>query len=146
MKQKPYGLKRRVFTPFMVSSIIVSALIEAGISIAIFFVAEAMFNYEIATTLVLLSVVFTELTFTFNCKELKKNSFGKGLFGNKVMNLATLCIFLIQIPVFFTPIGKIFGLVSVTAMQFIAVMGVTILGFFMLELVKPLLAKCFKDK
>ena len=146
MLRKPNGLNRRVFTPFMIASVIGSAIIEAAISLAIFFVSEAWFNYEIAMTLTLLSVVLTELTFTYNCKELKETSFKKGLFGNKVMNIATLIIFLIQIPVFFTPIGSVFGLVPVTVLQFVGVVGVTILGFFIMELLKPLIAKCFKDK
>ena len=146
MLRKPNGLNRRVFTPFMIAMTVGSAIIEAGISLAIFFVSEAWFGYEVAMTLTLLSVVLTELTFTYNCKELKENSFKKGLFGNKVMNISTLIIFLIQIPVFFTPIGSVFGLVPVTVLQFASVVGITILGFFIMELLKPLFAKAFKDK
>lgn len=146
MLQKPNGLNRRVFTPFMVAMVIGSAIIESAISLAIFFVSEVWFGYEIAMTLTLLSVVLTELTFTFNCKELKETTFKKGLFGNKVMNISTLIIFLIQIPVFFTRIGSVFGLVPVTVLQFAGVVGITILGFFIMELLKPLMAKCFKDK
>jgi hypothetical protein len=62
------------------------------------------------------------------------------------MNIATLIIFLIQIPVFFTPIGSVFGLVPVTVVQFLGVVGITILGFFVMELLKPFVAKFFKDK
>ena len=105
MLRKPNGINRRVFTPFMIAMTIGSAIIEAVISLVIFFVSESLFNYEIAMTLTLLSVVLTELTFTYNCKELKSSSFKKGLFGNKFMNISTLIIFLIQIPVFFTPIA-----------------------------------------
>lgn len=146
MKQKPNGLDRRVFTPFMIATIIATAIIEAGVSLGIFFVAKSMFNYEIATTLALLSVVLGELVFTYNCKELKDYSFKKGLFGNKVMNIATLAIFLIQIPVFFTPFGSLFSLAQVTVLQFLAVIGVTVASFFVIEMVKPICAKLFKDK
>ena len=146
MKQKPFGLDRRIFTPFMIASIIGTAMVESGISLAIFFVSKNVWGYEIATTLALLSVVLGELAFTYNCKELKDFSFKKGLFGNKVMNISTLAIFLIQIPVFFTGIGSVFGLAQVTFVQFIIVVGVTLLGFLIIELLKPLCAKCFKDK
>jgi len=146
MKQRPFGLKRKVFTPFMISMVIVSALIEAAVSLATFFVAESYFGYEVAMTLALLSVVLTELTFTYNCKELKGSSFKKGLFNNKFMNWSTLAIFLIQIPVFFTSIGSVFGLVPVTVLQFVSVMGVTLIGFLVIELLKPVCAKLFKDK
>ena len=146
MKRKPNGLNKRVFTPFMISMIVGSAIIESAISLVIFFVADAWYGHEIAMTLALLSVVLTELTFTFNCKELKDFSFKKGLFGNKVMNISTLIIFAIQIPVFFTGIGSVFGLAPITMIQFAGVIAVTIIGFFIVELLKPILAKLFKDR
>ena len=145
MKQKPYGLNKRVFTPFMITGIIVSALLEAGISLIVFFVAESWYGYEVATTLALLSVVINELVFVYNCKELKESSFKKGLFGNNVLNISTLVILLIQVPVFFTSIGSVFGLVPITVIQFIAVIGINLVFFFIVELLKPLWAKV-KDK
>lgn len=146
MKQKPYGLNKRVFTPFMLSGILISALIEAALSIGVFFVSESLFGYEIATTLTLLSVVINELVFAYNCKELKEFSHKKGLFGNKVLNISVLIILLIQIPVFFTPIGSIFGLAQITAVQFISVIGANIIFFIVMEFVKIFCAKTFKDK
>lgn len=146
MKEKPYGLERRVFTPFMISGIIFSALLEAGLSVGVFFVSQSLFGYEVATTLTLLSVVVNELVFVYNCKDLKDYSHKKGLFGNKVMNWSSLIILLIQIPVFFTGIGSIFGLVKISVLQFLAVIGVNIVFFLVIELLKPLWRKCFKDK
>lgn len=146
MKQKPYGLKRRVFTPFMISSIVTSALIEAALSLGVFIFANKFIGYDAAQTLTLLSIVINEFVFTYNCKELKTFSFKKGLFGNKVMNISTLILMLIQVLVFFTPIGILFGLVEITALQFLIVVAVNIVGFILLELVKPILAKLFKDK
>ena len=121
MREKPFGLNRRVFTPFMIVGIIISALLEAGLSLLIFFVAESWYGYEVASTLALLSVVINELVFAYNCKELKEMSFKKGLLGNKVLNISTLAILLIQIPVFFTSIGSLFGLVPITVTQFLIV-------------------------
>ncbi len=146
MKQKPHGLNRRIFTPFMNASIIGSALIEAAISLGVFFVAKNMYGYAVAQTLALLSVVFTEFTFTYNCKELKGFVFSKGLFNNKYINVSILLLFVVQILVFFTPIGVVFGLTTITVTQFLAVLGVNIVGFFMIEVLKPILAKCCKDK
>lgn len=146
MKQKPYGLKRRVFTPFMISSIVTSALIEAALSLGVFIVANNLIGYEVAQTLTLLSIVINEFVFTYNCKELKTFSFKKGLFDNKVMNISTLVLMIVQVIVFFTPIGVLFGLAEITAMQFIAVFGINIVGFMILEVTKPILAKLFKDR
>ena len=141
MKQKPYGLNKRVFTPFMVSGIVGSAILEAGLSLIVFFVAENWYGYEIASTLALLSVVINELVFAFNCKELKETSFKKGLFDNKFLNISTLIILLIQIPVFFTSIGSVFGLVPITPLQFVLVIAINIVFFFIVELLKPLWVK-----
>ena len=146
MRKKPYGLNRRLFTPFSIFWVVGSAIIEAGISLGIFFVSEAMFGHEVAMTLTLLSIVLTELTFAYNCKDLKDFSHKKGLFDNKVMNIAVLVLFLIQIPVFFTPIGSVFGLVIVTIPQFLAVIGAVLFGYVVLELLKRPCAKVFKDK
>lgn len=146
MKQKPNGLDRRVFTPFMISSIMVSAIIETLISLGIFLVAMNLFGYPIAQTLALLSVVINEFVFTYNCKELKTFSFKKGLFKNNFMNISIAILFVIQIIVFFTPIGSLFGIVEISWWQFLAVVAVNIVGFLLIELVKPVLNKVFADK
>ncbi len=146
MKRKPYGLKKRIFSPFMIASILTTALIEAGISIAIFFVARNLFGIEVAQTLALLSVVIQEFTFTYNCKELKTFSFKKGIFSNSVMNITIIALMLVQLLVFFTPIGILFGLTTISAMHFAAVTGVCLVGFVLIELIKPILSKCFSDK
>lgn len=146
MKQKPNGLIRRVFTPFMISSIVASAVIEAAISLSVFIFANHYFGYGVAQTLTLLSIVVNEFVFTYNCKELKDFSFKKGLFGNKFMNISTLVLMLVQVLVFFTPVGSLFGLVDVTALQFLGVILINVGGFLLLEIIKPILAKLFKDK
>ena len=145
MKQKPFGLTRRVFTPFMISSIVVSALIETGLSIAVFILANKYIGYASAQTLTLLSIVINEYIFTYNCKELKDFSFKKGLFNNKVMNISTLILLLIQLIVFLTPVGFVFGLSIISVSQFLIVFGINILGFFLIEVSKPILSKLFKD-
>ena len=111
-----------------------------------FLVANKFAGYAVAQTLTLLTIVISEFVFTYNCKELKETSFKKGIFGNKFMNISILILMLVQVVVFFTPIGILFGLVKITPLQFLAVIGVNIVTFFIIELVKPLLAKCFKDK
>lgn len=145
MKQKPFGLKKKVFSPFMIASIIVSALIETAICMAVFVLSESRFGYNIAQTLTLLTIVISEYIFTYNCKDLKDFSFKKGLFGNKFMNIATLVLLLLQVLVFFTPVGLLFGLAKITISQFLMIILINVVGFVLIELAKPLLAKCFSD-
>lgn len=146
MQEKPNGLNRRVFTPFVIASTLLYAVIEAGASIAIFFVAEPMLGYEIAQTLTLLSIVINEFVYTYNCKDLKDFSFKKGLFKNKFMNIAILILLLIQLPVFLLPIGSVFGLAQITIAQFAIVVAVEIGVFLLIEVCKPLVKKLFKDE
>ena len=145
MKQKTNGLDRHVFTPFMISSLMVSAVIETLISLG-GVLSMNLFGYPIAQTLALLSVVINEFEFTYNCKELKTFSFKKGLFKNNFMNISIAILFVIQIIVFFTPIGSLFGMVKISWWQFGAVVAINIVGFVLLELVKPVLNKVFADK
>ncbi len=146
MKQKPNGLNRKVFTPFMIGAIITSAIIEAGITMCVFVVSYNLFGYAIASTLALLSVVINEFVFTYNCKDLKQFSHKKGLFGNKVLNISTLILLGVQFITFFTPVGSLFGLSIITPLQFASVVAVNLVGFILIELTKPILVKCFKDK
>ena len=146
MKRRPNGLNHKIFTPFMVGMIFISAIIETGISVGIFFVAEKNFGYEIAQTLALLSVVLQELIFTYNCKELKGFSLRKGFFSNGVLNVCTLGLFVVQIVMFLTPLGLIFGFAKVTVLQFLIVTLVNIAGFFILEILKPFISGGLKDR
>ncbi|MBR2909358.1 MAG: cation-transporting P-type ATPase [Clostridia bacterium] len=146
MRRQPNGLDKKIFTPFMISSIIMSAVVEVAMSLAVFFISKDMFGYEVAQTLTLLCCVFNEFVFAYNCKELKGFSFKKGLFSNMTMNIITIALIIVQAVVFFTPIGSVFGLVPITAVQFAVIFAVNILAFIIIELLKPLMAKIFKDK
>lgn len=145
MKKEPNGLNRAVFTPFINASIIITALIEAGATLGVFFLTNTLFGYEIAQTLALLTIVISEFTFTYNCKELKNFSFKKGLFDNKVMNWGILALLAVQVVFFLTPLGALFGLAQISIVQFLMVILVNLVVFGIIELLKPLMAKTFID-
>ena len=145
MKREPNGLNKSIFTPFMNASVLLTALVEAGLAVGVFFFSKSIFGYQVAQTLTLLSVVISQFTFAYNCKELKKTIFKKKVFGNKVLNLSTLALLLVQVLFFLTPAGSIFGLVAINLWQFLAILGVNIVGFFLIELLKPAMAKTFID-
>lgn len=145
MKREPNGLKKPIFTPFMNASILISALIEFGVTVGVFFVSKNLFGYKVAQTLALLCIVLSEFTFTYNCKELKSFSFKKKIFGNKIMNIATLILLAIQAIFFLTPVGSIFGLVSISIVQFLIILAINIAVFLLIEIIKPLMARTFID-
>ena len=146
MTKEPNGLNKPIFTGFMTSSILISAIIEVMVCLSVFIVSENMFGYNVAQTLTLLSIVISEFTFTYNCKDLTGFSFKKGLFGNKVMNWGILGLTLLQFLVFLTPVGSVFGLTTISLLQFLTVIGVNIVGFLLLEIYKPILYKLCNAK
>ena len=145
MKKAPNGLNRPIFTPFINASVVITALIEAAAALGVFFLTKSMYGYELAQTLALLTVVISEFTFTYNCKDLKGMSFKKGLFGNKVMNYGILALTLVQLVFFLTPLGSIFGFVTISIVQFLMIVLVNIVVFLLIELLKPMMAKTFID-
>ena len=145
MKQKPNGLNKKIFTKFFSSFLILSVILESLISLYIYYKFLPL-GTNIAQTLALLSVVINEFVFAYNCRSLKEQIHKKGLFKNKQLNLGILFLFVIQIIVFFSPIGKIFGLTHITVNQFIYVVLINLVSLVIIELLKPLIVKLFKDE
>ena len=145
MNKKPNGLNRRIFTPFFMAFLIFSVILEAGISIIVYFLFKEN-GENIAQTLALLSIVINEFVFAYNCRSLKEQILEKGILSNKYLNIGILFLFIIQLLVFFTPAGKLFGLEIITMSQFAFVILVNIASFIILELVKPVIVWLFKDK
>ena len=145
MKKKPNGLNKRIFSPFFMAFLIFSVILEAGISILVYFLFENM-GSDVAQTLALFSIVLNEFVFAYNCRSLKDPIIEKGIFSNKYLNLGIFALFLVQMIVFFTPVGKLFGLKIINISQFIFVILVNLISFIVLELFKPIITKLFKDE
>lgn len=145
MKKKPNGLNKRIFTPFFMAFLIFSVILEAGISILVYFLFENI-GTDVAQTLALFSIVLNEFVFAYNCRSLKDPIIEKGIFSNKYLNLGIFVLFIVQMIVFFTPVGKLFGLKIINISQFIFVILVNLISFIVLELFKPIITKLFKDE
>ena len=144
MKRKPNGINRPIFTQFFTAFLVTSVILEAGISLLVYFLFKSQ-GTELAQTLALLSIVINEFVFAYNCRSLKETIFERGIFSNKHLNLGIFVLLVVQIIVFFTPIGKLFGLVIVKVWQVALVIGINILAFLVLEGLKPILVRLFKD-
>ena len=145
MKKKPNGLNKRIFTSFFMAFLIFSVILEAGISILVYFLFENI-GTDVAQTLALFSIVLNEFVFAYNCRSLKDPIIEKGIFSNKYLNLGIFVLFIVQMIVFFTPVGKLFGLKIINISQFIFVILVNLISFIILELLKPIITKVFKDE
>ena len=145
MKKKPNGLNKPIFTPHFIAFLVLSVIVEAGVSLTIFFVFKNFVGLALAQTLALLSVVLNEFVFAYNCRSLNEQIYERKIFSNKYLNSGIIGLILVQLLVFLTPIGHIFSLEQVSLTQFAIVFIVNILSFFVIEALKPVLNKIFKD-
>ena len=145
MKRKPNGLDKRIFTRFFSAFLIISVILETLISLYVYYHFIDL-GQGIAQTLALFSIVINEFVFAYNCRSLKEQIHKRGLFSNKYLNLGILGLFIVQLLVFFTPIGRLFGLEVITVSQLLFVVMVNIVSFIIIELLKPITVKLFKDE
>ncbi len=145
MKRKPNGSNKRIFTKFFSAFLIASVILETIISLIVYHHFKDQ-GVVLAQTLALLSIIVNEFVFAYNCRSLKERISKRGFFSNKYLNLGILFLLIIQVLVFFTPVGKLFGLTIISASQFIYVILINMISFIILELIKPLLVKLFKDE
>lgn len=145
MKQKPNGLNKKIFTKFFSVFLILSVILETIISLIVYY-HFLPYGSDLAQTLALLSIVINEFVFAYNCRSLKEQIHKRGLFKNKQLNIGILVLLLVQVIVFFSPIGQIFGLTTITAQQFIYVIVINIISLVIIEMLKPWMVKHFKDE
>ena len=145
MKRKPNGLNKRIFTNFFSAFLIVSVILETLISLYIYYHYIDL-GVSVAQTLALFSIIINEFVFAYNCRSLKEQIYKRGIFSNKYLNAGIFFLMIIQLIVFLTPVGKLFGLVQVTFSQIIFVFIVNLISFITIELLKPVIVKLFKDE
>lgn len=145
MYRKPNGLNKRIFTRFFSAFLISSVLFETLISLFVYY-SFIDLGTKTAQTLALLSIIINEFVFAYNCRSLKEPIHKRGIFSNKHLNVGIFFLVLIQILVFFTPLGTLFGLTIIQLSQFFFVLIVNIVSFLIIELLKPMLVQFFQDE
>ena len=145
MTKKPRGINKPLFTPFIKACIASSAIIETIFVVIIYFVCLKDYGQETAMSLALLSMVMQEIVYSISCRNLKQSVVKQGIFSNKVMNYGLLLIFLIELVVFVTPVGKLINIVSIEFELIFVVFLINLMAIFIYELIKPLLVSWFKD-
>ena len=145
MKRKVRRNDKTFFTPFLVSKIAVSAIIKTITMLFVFAINYRYYGALSASTVTFLTLVLLEMSYAFSCKNLKKNIIGKHMFNNSFMNISLFVLLLFQILVFATPIGIIFGIGSLTALQVIHSVVIVALMFTVDELLKVVIVSKFSD-
>ena len=145
MKRKPNGLNKKIFTKFFTAFLIVSVILETALSLFIYYHFLPL-GTSTAQTLALLSIIINEFIFVYNCRSLREQIYKRGIFSNRNLNIGILILMIIQLVVFLTPVGKLFGLVIINIPQLIYVIIINIIAFIIIELLKPFIVKRFKDE
>lgn len=145
MEKNPRGIKKPLFTPFVSSCVVYSAIIETIFALITYFVTLNSYGKSVAASLALLSIVVQEIIYAISCRNLKEFTYKQGMFSNKAMNYGLIVVILIELSVFLTPLGNLIGLVKVEGLLLLKVVLFNFLGFVFYELGKPLLKRLFKD-
>ena len=145
MNKKPRGINKPLFTSFIKSCIVSSAIIETIFVILTYFISLKIYGQETAMSLALLSMVVQEIVYSVSCRNLKQSVIKQGLFSNKAMNYGLLLILLIEFIVFVTPLGKLISITSIDFALILVVFLINLMSIFIYELIKPLLVRYFKD-
>ena len=145
MVRKSNGLNKRIFTKFFSAFLIISVILETLISLYVYYHFLNL-GQPVAQTLALFSIIINEFVFAFNCRSLKEQIHRRGLFSNKYLNIGIFVLMLVQLLVFLTPVGKLFGLMIITIPQLLFVVLVNIVSLAIIELLKPIIVNKFKDE
>ena len=145
MNKKPRGINKPLFTSFIKSCIVSSAIIETIFVVLTYFISLKIYGQETAMSLALLSMVVQEIVYSVSCRNLKESVIKQGLFSNKAMNYGLLLILLIEFIVFVTPLGKLISITSIDFALILVVFLINLMSIFIYELIKPLLVRYFKD-
>ena len=145
MNKKPRGINKPLFTSFIKSCIVSSAIIETIFVVITYFISLKIYGQETAMSLALLSMVVQEIVYSVSCRNLKQSVIKQGLFSNKTMNYGLLLILLIEFIVFVTPLGKLISITSIDFALILVVFLINLMSIFIYELIKPLLVRYFKD-
>lgn len=145
MKKKPRGINKPLFTPFVMASVISSAIIETAFVLITYFVALNKYGAETAASLALLSLVVQEIVYAFVCRNLKELVYKQGLFKNKILNYGILILLVIEAIVFLTPIGSFISIETLPLNIILNALLFNLIAFIIYELIKPILKRVFKD-
>lgn len=145
MKKKPRGINKPLFTPFIMASVISSAIVETIFVLITYFAALDKYGVETAASLALLSLVVQEIVYAISCRNLSELVYKQGLLKNKVLNYGILVLLVIEAIVFLTPIGEFISIKTLPIDIILSVLLFNLISFIFYELLKPILKKVFKD-
>ena len=149
MKEKPRKADEKFFSPFLLTRIIVPAVLKSIMVLVLYFYVEtsALYNHMHAMTVAFIALSFAELLFVFVARSDRKSIVKLGLLSNKQLLIGVLVIILIQICVIFIPqIASVLELEMLNKELYILSIGSAAIFMMLAEAAKLVVAKIFKPK
>jgi len=147
MKEKPRKANEKFFNPFLITRIVVPAVIKSIMVLALYFFVEAnpLYDHTHAMTVAFIALSFAELLFAFVIRSDRKSIAKIGLFTNPQLLIGVIAIIVVQLCVIFIPaISSIFELVRLDKTLYLISLGAPVIYMFVAEIAKLLIAKNFK--
>lgn len=138
MNDSPRHSSEKIVVPWMRDVIIIISAIGGLSAFGLF-----VFNYTrtgdiaLARSVAFAAVGVNTLIYVFSIRTLKRPFWVERPFDNKWLNIAVIGGFILQaIPFVIRPVGEFFNVEELPFLDWVAVFGVAIFGFFVIEIIK----------
>lgn len=145
MMRPPRKSTSKFFTPWVIASLVFSAVLE-GLITLICFMFGMNYGLGVAQTMALLCLIVQETFYAINCRNLKDPIYKQGFFSNKYLNIGLILIIIIQVLTFITPARNLLHIETLTLNQLSFVFIINIIMFILVEISKLVIKKIFKDE
>lgn len=126
MKRPPERAEQGLFSKFSLISIAFYGAYMTAATIGVFVITLNCYGNAAATTMTFMTISFLELFQAFNVRSERQTSFGRGMFSNKALLLTVAAGVLVNVLLCVSPLSAAFGLVQLTAVQWVTVFGVSL--------------------
>ena len=144
MRQKPRSAKESLFTPFLITRIVIPGVLKAIIIFILYFVINQNYGHEIAVGSTFITLSIIEMLFAFICRSDRKSIFKIGLFSNKPMLFCVLGTLLLQLIIVFTPaLASLLSIPIIPKEVHFIIVFISVFAVLLFEVIKLILAKIF---
>lgn len=149
MKEKPRNANEKFFSPFLITRILLPAILKSIMVLGIYFYVErsTLYTHIHAMTAAFISLVFAELLLSQSIRSDKKTILGVRLGSNPQLFICTAILVIIQLIVIFVPtIANIFDLIILDTNLYFIVAGAVATFLVLTEIGKIIVYKLFHKK
>jgi P-type Ca2+ transporter type 2C len=136
MKRKPRSVKETILSGtkgFIITTTIIATIIVLGLFMLEYFTTNNLYK---ARTIALTTLIFFELFLAFSCRSKEKNILELGIFSNKYLIGAVAISIVLHLLLIYTPLAGFFSLVPLSPVNWLYILGASIVGVAVLEVRK----------